>query len=136
MDHSRADYIEYKDGVASYIGSLEPASKKIKSEDGIKNNSTRFSSNTSHYSNNENKKNYIAQNELSDFYKQLEKKLEAYGEILLFGPTNAKDQLNNLLSLNKQYSDKKISVEKSDKLSKNQMLAFVRNYYDNKLKIV
>jgi len=49
----------------------------------------------------------------------------------LFGPGTAKEQLRNRLRDNKSFGGKWLSVQPSDKLTDNQLLAFVREFYDS-----
>lgn len=134
MDHSEAHYFEYEGGTSTFIGKIDSPYQRIKREEGESNDSTRFSAELNYTSNNENKKNSIAKNERSNYYKEIEKTLNAYDEILLFGPTNAKEQLFNYLSGKKHYASKSIHLSNSDKLSDNQKLAEVRKFYgDNKV---
>jgi hypothetical protein len=80
-------------------------------------------------SNNEFAKHNREQNELHDYYHMLKKVLEKYDEILLFGPTTAKDEFFNFLFEDKSFNGKKISIENSDKMSENQMMSFVKDYF-------
>jgi len=49
---------------------------------------------------------------------------------MLFGPTNAKTELHNLLKENIQFNNIKIDIETSDNLTENQMHAFVKNHFE------
>jgi hypothetical protein len=55
--------------------------------------------------------------------------LAAYDDILIFGPGVAKEQFRNRLRENKGFSDKWLSLQSSDKLTENQLLAYVRDFY-------
>lgn len=67
--------------------------------------------------------------QLNDYYNNIEKVLEKYDDILLFGPTKAKNELYNRLSENKKFATKTIDVESADKMTENQLFAFVREYF-------
>ncbi len=69
------------------------------------------------------------QNKQSEFYKKLSKYILQYDEVLLFGPTNAKSELLNLLKEDHRYEKIKIEIKQSEKMSDNQMEAFVRDHY-------
>jgi stalled ribosome rescue protein Dom34 len=80
-------------------------------------------------SNNEFKKNRIEENDLQAYYKSLAEKLEGYDEILLFGPGEAKKQFKNVAEQLHVFQNKVLHVETSDKLTSNQLLEFVREYF-------
>lgn len=64
-----------------------------------------------------------------DYYKRLSAEIIKYDEVLLFGPTNAKLELFNILNEDQHFKNIKIVVQPSDKLTDNQQVAFVRNYF-------
>ncbi len=68
----------------------------------------------------------------SKYYGNIAEKIKAYDEVLLFGPTNAKVELHNMLKEDAQFNHKKIEVKQSDKMTDNQEKAFVREYFQNK----
>jgi hypothetical protein len=70
------------------------------------------------------------QNEQSDFYKKLSYIINDYNEVLLFGPTNAKTELFNVLNNNRQFEKIKITVQPADKMTKNQQQAFVKDFFN------
>lgn len=71
------------------------------------------------------------QNQQSDFYKKLSYVIYDYSEVLLFGPTDAKTELFNLLKDNRQFEKIKISVQSADNMTDNQQETFVKNFYSN-----
>lgn len=71
-------------------------------------------------------------NEQSDFYEKLSYIINDYDEVLLFGPTEAKTELFNLLKDNRRFEKIKISVEPTDKITENQQHAFLKNFYKKK----
>lgn len=74
------------------------------------------------------------QNELSDFYRKLSFIINDYTEVLLFGPTDAKTELFNLLKDNRRFENIKISVKSTDKMTDNQQQAFLKNFFNKKKK--
>lgn len=70
------------------------------------------------------------QNQDLDFYKRLGEVIKEYAEVFLFGPTNAKKELFNLLREDTQYNDIKFELETTDKLTENQMHAFVKEHFE------
>jgi molybdopterin converting factor small subunit len=129
LDHSEAHFIGHSDSGAYTIETVQSPYERNKREAGENSDHTRFGANANYTSNNENRKHNIAQNELNRFFDELESKLEPYDEILLFGPTTAKEQLYNRLSENKQFAGKTISVKPSDKLSQVHKEMFVADYF-------
>jgi hypothetical protein len=131
IDQSKACLVGYNKGKAELIETIDSPYESIKRVEGEVKDMTRFSPNPEHTSNNEHRKNNITQNELNEYFKLMETKLHPYEDILLFGPGTAKEQLRNRLRENKSFGGKWLSVQPSDKLTENQLLAFVRDFYNN-----
>ena len=70
------------------------------------------------------------QHEQNDYYKELSMIIRDFDDVVIFGPTNAKDELFNLLQTNHRFSSIKIVVKNADKMTENQMHAFVKEYYN------
>ena len=81
--------------------------------------------------NNENQMNNKEQHNRAEYYKSLGEVIKKYDEVILFGPTNAKLELFNLLKDNHNFEKIKIEVKSSDKMTENQQHAFVRDYFSN-----
>jgi hypothetical protein len=71
------------------------------------------------------------QHKQSGFYKKLRDIIRNYREVLLFGPTEAKTELFNLLETDHLFEKIKIEVLNSDKMTENQMHAFVKEYFNS-----
>jgi polynucleotide 5'-kinase involved in rRNA processing len=69
------------------------------------------------------------QGEMAKYYNKLEKEIEKYTEVFLFGPTDAKKELFALLKTNHSLDDIKIELAGADKMTENQQFAFVRNHF-------
>ena len=69
------------------------------------------------------------QHQQSGYYRKLRDAIVNYEDVLLFGPTDAKNELLNLLKTDHLFNDIKIELRNSDKMTKNQMHAFVREYF-------
>jgi hypothetical protein len=126
LDHHKASFISYEplnEHVQTIHSNLDPNQIRV---DGEGADGSRWAW---AMSNNEWHKNHKAMEEIDKFYDTLSKLLEEYDEILLFGPTDAKRELKNKLCADKHFDKKTIHVESSEKMSDNQMLAFVRNYF-------
>ena len=69
------------------------------------------------------------QQQNAEYYKMIGESIKNYDEVLLFGPTNAKVELLNILKDDQGFSKIKIKIEEADKMTENQEHAFVRNYF-------
>lgn len=78
---------------------------------------------------NENQMHNKEQHEQAAFYKKLSEVIKEYDEVLLFGPTNAKVELFNLVRDNHLFANKKIEVKQADKMTEKQEHAFVRDHF-------
>lgn len=125
LDHSKAYLIE-NDPFNEQIQTVYSEHDRYEREDGEGSDATFFSG---HASNNEDGKEKRLRDRLNTYYKTIEKIITPYNEILLFGPTTAKNEFRNLIQQNKQFANKIIHVEKSDHMSENQMKAYVRDHF-------
>jgi hypothetical protein len=64
-----------------------------------------------------------------EYFKKLSEVILYYDEIILFGPTNAKTELYNILKQNHHFSHIKIEIQTTDNLTPDQQIAFVRDYF-------
>lgn len=69
------------------------------------------------------------QHQEAGYYKQLGEEIIHYQEVLLFGPTDAKVELFNILNADHRFANIKIDVQQADKMTENQEHAFVRGYF-------
>ena len=69
------------------------------------------------------------QNHLTDFFKRLSDIIIDYDDVILFGPTDAKNELLNLLRANHRFEKIKIEIQNADKMTENQQHAFVKDYF-------
>ncbi len=114
LDHTKAQIIEEKN---SSFTSYEIESLSIQGE-------------KQNFGMDESLKHNTEQDQLSDFFKRLSEVLKGYTEVLLFGPTNAKTELHNLLKEDSHFNNIKIDVETTDNLTENQMHAFVKEHFE------
>ena len=63
------------------------------------------------------------------YYKKVGEIIKKYQEVVLFGPTDAKNELLNLLKIDHLFEDIKIEVVNSGKMTESQMQTFVREYF-------
>ncbi len=65
----------------------------------------------------------------SEYYKKLREIVKNYKRVLLFGPTDAKIELYNILKADHHFENTKIETKQADKMTDNQQHAFVREYF-------
>jgi len=69
------------------------------------------------------------QHEQSVYYQTIAKTIINFNEVLLFGPTEAKDELFNLIRANTLFDKIKITVQNSDIMTEVQMHIHVREFF-------
>ena len=69
------------------------------------------------------------QQRYSDYYKKLGEIILNFEDVILFGPTDAKVELLNILKKDRRFSEIKIDVKQTDKMTEHQQHAFVREYF-------
>ena len=115
MDHSTANLMECKDAITSHT---------IESDFTQTNKADVLQKGESHMQNKE-------QQLHGAYYKEISNQILKYDHVLLFGPTNAKTELHNLLKKDLHFKDIKFDIESADKMSNNEQIAFVRRHFDN-----
>jgi hypothetical protein len=114
MDHTIAHIIELKNNTTQ-LNTIE---------------SLALQSEKQFFGEDESLKHNTEQYQLSDFFKRLSAVIKDYQEVILFGPTNAKTKLFNLLKGDSHFKSINIEIETSDNLTENQMHAFVKEYFE------
>ncbi len=69
------------------------------------------------------------QHEQSDYYKKIGDVIKNYTDVILFGPTEAKSELLNVLRASHHFEKIKIETKQADKMTDKQQHAFVKNYF-------
>jgi hypothetical protein len=69
------------------------------------------------------------QHQQLSYYKKLSDYIRNYEEVLLFGPTDAKNELWNLLKSDHLFDKTQIDIKNTDKMTENQMHLFVREFF-------
>ncbi len=77
--------------------------------------------------NRENKKN----EQINLFFKELFKEIENCDALVIFGPAKMKKLLEKEIRNNIQFSRKLLGVHNSDILTENQIIAWVKDYYNS-----
>jgi hypothetical protein len=72
------------------------------------------------------------QHQHTAYYKQLGTAIKNYEHVILFGPTDAKVELFNVLRADHQFEKIRIDVKQADKMTENQEHAFVRAYFSGR----
>jgi stalled ribosome rescue protein Dom34 len=65
----------------------------------------------------------------SEYYNKLGDVINNYDEVILFGPTEAKSELLNILRSNPLFAKIKIDMKQTDKMTESQQQTFVKDYF-------
>ena len=69
------------------------------------------------------------QQEQAKYYRELGAIIRNFKDVVLFGPTNAKVELLNILRADHQFEHVRLETRESDKMTQNEQQAFVRDYF-------
>ncbi|MBK9248313.1 MAG: hypothetical protein IPM69_09445 [Ignavibacteria bacterium] len=120
MDHAHAHLSEYSAALPHTNGTTMIQSRFTHDEE----NSTHEKSEKGMH----NKEQHLQ----ADYYKKLGEFIRNYDEVLLYGPTDAKVELLNILRTDHRFDKIEIQTKQADKMSENQQHAFVRDYFSNR----
>ena len=70
--------------------------------------------------------------QMKNYYQQIINQLNKPDNVLIFGPAQAKVGLKKAISSNKLLASKLAGVKTADTMTQNQLVAFVRNYFNSK----
>jgi hypothetical protein len=70
------------------------------------------------------------QDKLSVYYSKLSNVVLNYDEVVLFGPTDAKNELLNLIKNDHLFAKISVEAKAADKMSKIQQLEFIKDYFN------
>lgn len=115
MDHSTAYLMEFTGDKNTPVKTLQPAtiSQQLHPNTGI----------------GEKGMHHKEQLHQTAYYKSLIAVIRNFDDVVLFGPTDAKLELLNVLRADNHYNKINIQVRQADKMTGNQQLAFVRDYF-------
>lgn len=65
----------------------------------------------------------------SEFYKSIAKVILGYNNVILFGPTDAKVELFNILEGDNRFDKIRIELKQTDKMTENQQNSFVKDHF-------
>lgn len=71
--------------------------------------------------------------QLNKYYQQVISALKDAHSIFVMGPGEAKVELQKAIKKSKDLQKRLLKVETTDKMTKNQMIAYVRKFYKNQL---
>ena len=114
MDHSTAHVMKFENGAI--------VTNTIESQPEILGDQQIEYKDESHSLNKE-------QRQLSSYYRELGDAILGNEDVILFGPTEAKSELFNLLKDNHLFDEIKIKVESADKMTESERKIFVREYF-------
>ena len=114
MDHANAHLIEFTSDPAKTRTLDSDFTHKVKEE------TLKKSESLMHHK---------EQREEANYYQQLGAIIRNYESVILFGPTEAKVELFNILKANRDFEKIEISVHNSDRMTENQEHAFVKEYF-------
>jgi hypothetical protein len=77
----------------------------------------------------ENKMHSKEQHQQASYYRALSAAILPYNNVLLFGPTDAKTELFNILLADPKFAKIKMEIKHADKMTENQQHAFVRKHF-------
>ena len=69
--------------------------------------------------------------QLKKYYQQVISTLKDANSIFIMGPGEAKIEFEKAIRKYKSLQNRILKVETTDKMTKNQMIAYVRNFYKN-----
>ena len=67
--------------------------------------------------------------EQTKYFKKIMNVISKYNEIILFGPTDAKQELFNIVVTDNRFQNSKVLVKQTDKMTPIQQEAFVTGYF-------
>jgi hypothetical protein len=116
MDHTIAHLIEFKNN-AILTYTIESQSHQVQVE-------------KQNFGKDESLQQNIEKNQLHDFFSRLSVIIKGFNKVLLFGPTSAKTELFNFLKKDHHFEKIEIEVKNTDKLTENQLSAFVKEHFE------
>ena len=114
MDHSIAHVIKLTNGTIE--------TNSVESIPEIQENQEIVYKDESHSLNKE-------QGQLASYFRKLEDVILENDQVILFGPTEAKNELLNVIKENHLFDKIKIEVESADKMTDIQMTDFVKEHF-------
>jgi len=114
MDHAEAHFLEYSE-VSKHIKVIYSTFDKEEYTQAINKGEHLMHNKRQQYQ--------------ANYYKKIGDELSNYKEVILFGPTEAKYELLNLLKSDIRFENTPIKVQVTDKMTDNQKQAFVNDFF-------
>jgi stalled ribosome rescue protein Dom34 len=114
MDHSMAHLMEF----TSKHFEIETIESKLSNQEKIASLAKSENSNFSK-----------ERKQLFEYYKKIGETIKNYKRVILFGPTDAKIELFDLLSEDNRFLKIKFEIKDTDKMDANQQHNFVKEYF-------
>jgi hypothetical protein len=131
MDHNKAIVIGYYPDHPFAVENMESPMENHVRFEGETNDKTRFIPSKGGSSNNEVRKNNTYENQLKKYFQALEQKVIGTEDLILLGPGILKNQFFKHLKDKKNLSSLKIRIFDVDKLTHNQLLAFIKDQFED-----
>jgi stalled ribosome rescue protein Dom34 len=124
IDHKQAYVISDQDGIVEVIPSqIEPPAHYS--------GGTQLGGKQNRKADTEFRKSDRFRLQLKKYYQQVISALKDANSILIMGPGEAKIEFEKALMKYKSLQNRVLKVETADKMTKNQMVAYVRKFYQN-----
>ena len=124
IDHKQAYAIWYQDGrVEIILSHIEPPAHYS--------GGTQLGGKLSQKADVELRHNDRFRLQLNKYYQQVMSALKNADSIFIMGPGKAKIELEKAIKRNKSMQSRVLKVETTDKMTKNQMVAYVRKFYQS-----
>jgi hypothetical protein len=124
IDHKQAYVISDQDGIVEVIPShIEPPAHYS--------GGTQLGGKQNQKADTELRKSDRFRLQMKKYYQQVISALKDANSILIIGPGEAKIEFEKALMKYKGLQDRVLKVETADKMTKNQMVAYVRKFYQN-----
>lgn len=117
LDHASAHLISFKD-ITLTVTKIESTFTHQRKEEAL--------------SKSESKMHNKEEQEQGEYYKKIGAVILDYDEILLFGPSDAKVELHNVLKKDHHFDTKIFDIQQADKMTEHQEQAFVKDYFSAK----
>jgi stalled ribosome rescue protein Dom34 len=80
----------------------------------------------------ENQMHKKEQHQHSEYYKKIADVIRNYDDVILFGPTDAKIELLNILKQDHLFSKINIETKQTDKMSEHEQQAFIKEHFSDR----
>ena len=114
MDHAKANLMEYESGsLKSHV--IVSSFNRLKKMDSLKSSEKQM--------------HHKETGEVSAYYQQISEEILKYTNVLIFGPTDAKLEMLNILHKDRRFEKIQFEVLSTDVMTENQEKAFVKSYF-------